>query len=145
MDLTSPHKHIKNIAACGITLTENQLETGRRSLIQSKLQETSLGNRVGQKKKEEALRQGCWSWKGFVKEGGSIWASPCPGSPLLTRRSTGINRGAGGTWTLLMRTLLMHAGLLAVRVEKDCYLAAIIIPECYLSWAELLVHIMAKC
>ena len=32
-----PHEHINNIPTCGILLTENQLETGRRTPVQQKL------------------------------------------------------------------------------------------------------------
>lgn len=41
LELTSPEKNIKNTSNCGTILIENQLETGRRSLIQTKLQERS--------------------------------------------------------------------------------------------------------
>ena len=46
MDLTSSPKHIKNTSACGTILTENQLETGRRSLTQAKLQGRAPPNQV---------------------------------------------------------------------------------------------------
>lgn len=38
MELTSPHKHIKNTSTCGTFLTENPLQTGR-SPIQPKLKD----------------------------------------------------------------------------------------------------------
>ena len=51
VELTSPHKHIKNTSTCGTVLTENQLKASRRSLIQPKLKERFPHNWVGQKKK----------------------------------------------------------------------------------------------
>lgn len=44
LEVTTPYKDIKNTPICGTVLTENQLETGRRSLLQSKLQERSSHN-----------------------------------------------------------------------------------------------------
>ena len=50
VELTSPHKHIKNTPTCEAILAENQLETGRRSPTQPKLQGISLHIQEGQKK-----------------------------------------------------------------------------------------------
>lgn len=35
--LTSSHEHTKNTSTCGATLTENNLEIGRKALLQPKL------------------------------------------------------------------------------------------------------------
>lgn len=37
IELTFPHKHIKNARACGAALTENKLGTARRTQLQPKL------------------------------------------------------------------------------------------------------------
>lgn len=62
-------------------LTENQLETGRRSLIQSKLQETSLGNRVGQKKKRRGIKTGLLVLEGICERGWVHLGKPLPWEP----------------------------------------------------------------
>ena len=50
MELTSPHKHIKNTSTRGKILMENYLETGRRTPIQPKLQERFPHNWVRMEK-----------------------------------------------------------------------------------------------
>ena len=37
VELTFPHEQIKNTSMCEIIVTENRLDTGRKTLIQSKL------------------------------------------------------------------------------------------------------------
>lgn len=37
VELTSPHEHIKNISTCATTLSENYLETGRKTPVQPRL------------------------------------------------------------------------------------------------------------
>lgn len=53
--LTSPYKHIRNASTRGTILTENQLETGKRSPTQPKLQERALYNqsRMGEKSHQD--------------------------------------------------------------------------------------------
>ena len=91
-ELTSPHKHIKNTSTYGTILKENQLKTGRRSPIHSKLQERSPPGRMGEKK---ALGQKQSPWEGSVKERRSIQADLHSGSPLPAGKSTGTDRKSG--------------------------------------------------
>lgn len=80
MELTSPHKHILKKCTCGTILGENTLEPGRRTLIQTKLQERSPRNQVG-KKKKKISEWGQIPWEGSIKERGSTWAGSGPGEP----------------------------------------------------------------
>jgi len=50
-DCTSPQKHIKNISTRGANLTENNFETGRKTLVQRRLQERHTQNWVGREEK----------------------------------------------------------------------------------------------
>jgi len=78
VELTFPHKHIKNTSPCGTLFTENQLETGRRS-IQPKLQDRSPRNWIVWGKK--ASGQDWCPWEGSLRERRSTWADPKPEEP----------------------------------------------------------------
>lgn len=49
-ELISPHIHIKNASMCGKVLTENQLETGKRSPIYPSCKKDLHVTRVGWEK-----------------------------------------------------------------------------------------------
>lgn len=55
MELTSPtallHEHIKHISTYGAILTQNKLETGRKTLVQPKPYIRYTENAVGMEKK----------------------------------------------------------------------------------------------
>ena len=49
MGLTSPHEHIKNTSICGKILTENYLETARKTFVQPGFRKDR--HRIGQEEK----------------------------------------------------------------------------------------------
>ena len=75
--LTYSYRHIKNTSTCGTILTENQLETGRRSLIQPKLQEISPHNQAG-----------CAGWLEIRTERDCYWWLPPPCTSQLKIHAT---------------------------------------------------------
>ena len=51
-ELTSPHKHIKSTSTCGAILTENKLETGKKTIMQPRLYR-NIHTESGRKGREE--------------------------------------------------------------------------------------------
>ena len=135
MELTSPHKHIKNTSTCGTILTENKLETVRRTPIQPKLQERfQVIEQDGKRHRLENLgperdlkgRKGPYRQTLILE---SKWVKPhmgCPSPgvywkrqvPLAVRRTSWTERKAGEAYST--REECACAGLPTVRVERVC-------------------------
>ena len=93
MELTSHNKHIKNISRCGTILTENQLEAGRRSLIQPNLQERFPYNQV-ERKKKKVIQTRPAHLEGICEEEKVDMGRPSPWeAPLPAGRSAGTSGG----------------------------------------------------
>ena len=52
-DCTSSQKHIKNISTRGANLTENNFETGRKTLVQQRFQERYTHNSEGREERDQ--------------------------------------------------------------------------------------------
>ena len=114
MELTSSHKYIKNTSTYITFLTENQLGTGRRSLLQLKLQERSPYNQIDRTNGKKLPGLDWHSWERALKEGRNVHVGrSLPwGATLPAGRSTGMDRAArktGGAWTLLVSSMHMMA------------------------------------
>lgn len=73
MKLTSLHEHIKNTSICGVILTENQLETGRKTSITTavKKKDPHESGRKGR----QVIRSGSVTLGGDMEEDRSIMGS----------------------------------------------------------------------
>ena len=75
MELTSLHKHVKVTSTCKAILTENKQETGRKTLLQLRLQ-ISTRSQVGREEKQAG--QDPLPYEGTQEKRGISWAQRCP-------------------------------------------------------------------